>query len=56
MNTDPGFQSALLEAKAGYNEGGVPIGSAIVDKNGKIIGRGRNRRVQKDDMCLHVSQ
>ncbi|KAI9668843.1 MAG: cytosine deaminase [Alyxoria varia] len=54
MNTDTGFQSALLEAKAGYNEGGVPIGSAIVDRNGKIIGRGRNRRVQEDDMCLHA--
>ena len=43
---------AIKEAEQGYNEGGIPIGSVIVH-DGKIIGRGHNRRVQKGSAILH---
>jgi creatinine deaminase len=49
---DPFLDAALAEAEAGYAEGGIPIGSVIVH-NGKIIGRGHNRRVQKGSAILH---
>ena len=44
---------AITEAKIGLNEGGIPIGSVIV-YNGKTIGRGHNRRVQKNSVILHA--
>jgi cytosine/creatinine deaminase len=44
--------AAYEEAKKGLAEGGIPIGSVIV-YNGKIIGRGHNRRVQKGSVILH---
>jgi len=44
---------AIEEAKIGLNEGGIPIGSVIA-YNGKIIGRGHNRRVQKNSAILHA--
>jgi cytosine/creatinine deaminase len=43
---------ALNEARKGLEEGGIPIGSVIVH-NGRIIGRGHNRRVQKGSAILH---
>ncbi len=43
---------AYEEAKAGYEEGGVPVGAVMVE-NGKVIGRGRNRRVQDDNPVSH---
>ncbi|TGU72115.1 nucleoside deaminase [Geomonas terrae] len=49
---DKFMQAALEEARTGLSEGGVPIGSVIVH-DGKIIGRGRNRRVQKGSAILH---
>ncbi len=49
---DPFMQAALDEAQAGLTEGGIPIGSVIVHE-GKIIGRGHNRRVQKGSAILH---
>ncbi len=49
---DPFLQAAIDEAQAGLAEGGIPIGSVIVH-NGKIIGRGHNRRVQKGSAILH---
>lgn len=52
---DTGFQAALDEAKAGANEGGVPIGACLVNKDGKILGRGHNLRVQNGSATLHVS-
>jgi cytosine/creatinine deaminase len=53
MNSnDPFLQAAIEEAKQGLAEGGIPIGSVIVH-NGKIIGRGHNRRVQKGSSILH---
>ncbi len=50
--TDKFLQAAIDEAKKGYDEGGIPIGSVIVYKN-EIIGRGHNRRVQKGSAILH---
>jgi creatinine deaminase len=53
--TDAGFLAAVEEAKQGAAEGGVPIGACLVGKDGKIIGRGHNMRVQKGSATLHVS-
>ncbi|GAB2530853.1 nucleoside deaminase [Rufibacter soli] len=50
--TDQFMQAALEEAKKGYAEGGIPIGSVLVH-NGQIIGRGHNKRVQQGSAILH---
>ncbi len=50
---DPFLEAALEQATAGSAEGGIPIGSVLVH-NDKIIGRGHNRRVQKDSAILHA--
>ncbi|MBX3171926.1 MAG: nucleoside deaminase [Candidatus Eremiobacteraeota bacterium] len=47
------MQAALEEARQGLAEGGIPIGSVLV-LEGKIIGRGHNRRVQKGSAILHA--
>ncbi|WP_433189381.1 nucleoside deaminase [Actinoallomurus sp. CA-150999] len=44
---------ALEEARAGYAEGGVPVGAALFGADGRLLGRGRNRRVQDDDPSTH---
>jgi creatinine deaminase len=49
---DPFMQAAIAEAEAGLKEGGIPIGSVLVHQ-GKIIGRGHNRRVQQGSAILH---
>jgi cytosine deaminase len=49
---DEFMQAAYEEALKGYQEGGIPIGSVLVH-NGKIIGRGHNRRVQRGSVVLH---
>ena len=49
-----GFQIALEEARKGYEEEGIPIGAALVDENGTILGRGHNMRVQKSSPTLHA--
>lgn len=49
---DTFFLEAVKEAEIGMAEGGIPIGSVLVH-NGKVIGRGHNRRVQKDSVILH---
>ncbi|CAG8019184.1 unnamed protein product [Penicillium olsonii] len=54
MEQDPGFIAAVEEAKQGLAEGGVPIGAALVSKDGKILGRGHNMRVQKGSAILHA--
>ena len=46
------MEAAIEEARKGLEEGGIPIGSVIVH-DGKIIGRGHNRRVQKGSAVLH---
>lgn len=54
MELDPGFLAAIAEAKAGAQEGGVPIGACLVSQDGKILGKGRNMRVQRGSATLHV--
>ena len=49
---DAFLEAAIDEARKGLAEGGIPIGSVLVH-NGKIIGRGHNRRVQKGSAILH---
>ena len=45
--------SAIEEAKKGLQEGGIPIGSVLV-KDGEIIGRGHNKRVQENNPMVHA--
>ena len=47
------MKAAIEEAKIGLKEGGIPIGSVLV-RDGKIIGRGHNRRIQNDDPLAHA--
>ena len=44
---------ALAEARKGLAEGGIPIGAAIFDAQGKLLGAGHNRRVQQGDPSMH---
>ena len=44
---------ALAEARKGLAEGGIPIGAAIFDEQGKLVAAGHNRRVQDGDPSLH---
>lgn len=44
---------AIEEAMQGLSEGGIPIGAALFDKDGNLLGRGHNRRVQEDDPSVH---
>ena len=49
---DPFLQAAIGEAQTGWDEGGIPIGSVIVH-DGKVIGRGHNKRIQNGSPTLH---
>ena len=54
MNSpDPFMLAAIEEARQGRAEGGIPIGSVLV-LDGKIIGRGHNRRVQEGSVIHHA--
>jgi cytosine deaminase len=44
---------AIAEARKGGAEGGIPIGAALFDENGRLLGSGRNRRVQDGDASMH---
>jgi len=44
---------AIEEARLGLAEGGIPIGAALFDRGGKLLGRGHNRRVQENDPSVH---
>ena len=48
------LEVALAEARAGMEEGGIPIGSALFDAGGTLLGRGHNQRVQRDDPSAHA--
>lgn len=54
MESDIGFKAAFDEAHKGRDEGGVPIGAALVSADGKVIGQGHNMRMQKGSPTLHV--
>lgn len=45
---------AVDEARLGLSEGGIPIGAALFDRDGNLLGRGRNRRVQQNDPSIHA--
>ena len=47
------LQVALEEARIGLAEGGIPIGAALFHRDGTLLGRGHNRRVQQDDASVH---
>lgn len=47
------IKAAIKEARKGLKEGGIPIGAVLV-KDGKIVGRGHNRRVQEKSAILHA--
>jgi creatinine deaminase len=44
---------AIEEARVGLAEGGIPIGAALFDGSGRLLGRGHNRRVQENDPSVH---
>jgi len=48
------LQDALQEAKTGLREGGLPIGSVLADRAGRIVSRGHNLRVQTGDPTAHA--
>jgi creatinine deaminase len=45
---------AVQEARAGLEDGGIPIGSALFDATGAVLGTGHNQRVQRDDPSAHA--
>jgi cytosine/creatinine deaminase len=47
------LEIALSEAKLGMAEGGIPVGGAIFDQSGQLIGKGHNRRIQNNDPSTH---
>ncbi len=53
MSADPFLEAAIDEARQGLADGGIPIGSVLVI-DGKIVGRGHNRRVQQGSAVLHA--
>lgn len=53
LNYHSMLEVALAEARLGLSEGGIPIGAAIFEATGKLIGLGHNRRVQQDDPSIH---
>jgi len=54
MNDRELVQEALKEAQAGLREGGLPIGSVLADRSGRIVARGHNLRVQTGDPTAHA--
>src|SRR5262245_66362649 len=57
ISAEPDYRAllavAIEEARLGLSEGGIPIGAALFDREGKLLGRGRNRRVQENDPSVH---
>jgi cytosine deaminase len=54
LNYDSLLRVALIEAQQGLAEAGIPIGAALFDKQGNLLGKGRNRRVQDGDPSVHA--
>ncbi|MCW3066360.1 MAG: nucleoside deaminase [Solirubrobacterales bacterium] len=54
MDHDQMLEVALEEARVGLHEGGIPIGSAMFDASGVILGTGHNQRVQRGDPSAHA--
>ena len=57
MSRKPDYEAllgiAIAEARRGLAEGGIPIGAALFDRTGRLLGRGHNRRVQDGDPSVH---
>lgn len=53
VNHSQMLKIAIEEARQGLAEGGIPIGAAIFDGQGKLLGRGHNRRIQENDPSIH---
>jgi cytosine/creatinine deaminase len=53
VNAEEMLAVAIEEARAGLAEGGIPIGAALFSSDGRLLGRGHNRRVQQDDPSVH---
>jgi len=53
MQYEEMLKVALNEARTGFEEGGVPVGAALFSAEGKLLGKGRNRRVQLGDPSVH---
>ena len=53
MNYEEMLAVAIAEARKGLTEGGIPVGAAIFDEQGRLLGSGRNRRVQNGDPSVH---
>jgi cytosine/creatinine deaminase len=57
MSSTPDYESmlsvAIEEARQGLAEGGIPIGAALFHRDGRLLGRGHNRRVQEGDPSVH---
>ena len=51
---DQFITAALEEARRGAEEGGIPIGAALVDVQGRLVATGRNRRVQDQAVVMHA--
>ena len=51
---DQFMNAALEEARKGAGEGGIPIGAALVDTEGRLVATGRNRRVQDRAVIMHA--
>ena len=47
------LEIAIEEARQGLAEGGIPIGAALFDSEGRLLGRGHNRRIQENDPSIH---
>ncbi|MCM6774048.1 nucleoside deaminase [Nocardia sp. CDC159] len=54
VDTESLLEVAYEEAQRGLAEGGIPIGAALFDSAGNLLGRGHNRRVQNDDPSVHA--
>lgn len=53
LNYQEMLEVAIEEARKGLAEGGIPIGAALFDRKGNLLGRGHNRRIQEDEASVH---
>jgi cytosine deaminase len=54
MTNEEMLAVAIKEARIGLAEGGIPIGAALFDETGKLLGKGHNRRIQENDPSVHA--
>lgn len=54
MDSQGLLREAIAEARAGLSEGGLPIGSVLADREGRLVARGHNLRVQSGDPTAHA--